>query len=158
MERKKELVLQLSPVKVSPRKPGFVGKRHKTLQRRKSPSIRHAITSPVFKLPKPTLGHSTPGDLPAPRRDSLFGFDVLESPLTLSPVQATSYVETPTKTSPQKPNVSHSSFSSKLQGTYDLAVRSKPTPNKKQGRKKSKQVSTTMHDKRYYEFVIAFYY
>ena len=43
--------------------------------------------SPVFKVPKPLHGHSTPAGGGADPR--LFGFEELDSPLTLSPVAST---------------------------------------------------------------------
>lgn len=111
---------------------------------------KHPFLSPDFKLPKPTLGHSTPGDLgpsKVTRRDSLFGFADLESPLVLSPVQSASYVADPDgsggspehRESPE--DVKKSSLSQRWVGTYDIPIR-KPTPkNKRNGKANKKRVS-----------------
>ena len=115
-------------------------------KRRKAPFL-----SPDFKLPQPTLGHSTPGDLGpsiAPRRDSLFGFEALESPLVLSPVHSMSYladqdVDKTTEHNKSLEDGKHKSSSvKKLLGTYDIPLK-RPTPrNKKRHvKQKNKRVS-----------------
>ena len=97
-----------------------------------------------FKLPQPRLGHSTPGDIgpsAIPRRDSLFGFGVLESPLLLSPVPSLSYNadDTPEqKNSPEETKPKSASVGRVL-GTYDIPIR-KPTPRNRK-RQKTKTVS-----------------
>ena len=112
---------------------------------------KRPFPSPDFILPKPTLGHSTPGELgPSniPRRDSLFGFADLESPLVLSPVPSATYVTDPggsggspeDRQSPE--DVGKSSSTQRWIGTYDIPIR-RPTPkNKKRNAKaKNKRVS-----------------
>lgn len=113
------------------------------------------LSSPELKLPQPTLGHSTPGDIGpslAPRRDSLFGFDVLESPLVLSPVPVVTYPDDD-KSSSVSPKQRESSEEVKrksmpaqmLLGTYDIPLR-KPTPKgkKKAAKQKNKRVSQVL--------------
>ena len=89
------------------------------------------LSSPDFKLPRPTLGHSTPssGDT---RRQSLFGFAALESPLTLSPVAASPYIQESHFKSPE-PKPARSSYT-RLLGTYDIPLRN-PTPRRQQKKK-----------------------
>ena len=90
------------------------------------------LSSPDIKLPQPTLGHSTPGDigpsLPAPRRDSLFGFEALESPLVLSPVQSMSFLGDEESEHPSPTSV-------KKLLTYDIPLK-KPTPRNRKQKKK----------------------
>ena len=100
-----------------------------------------SLSSPDIKIPKPTLGHSTPSsaDRNAIRRHSLFGFEALDSPLTLSPVTSTPYLqETPFKSPEGK--IAKSSSYSKLIGTYDIPIR-KPSPRKQQARRKIAKVN-----------------
>ena len=113
---------------------------------------KRPFASPDFKIPQPTLGHSTPGDL-APstiqRRDSLFGFGALESPLVLSPVSSMLGPHDKDETndfpesrgSPEEISKDKSG-GQRLLGTYDIPIR-KPTPkNKKRNTKqKNKRVS-----------------
>ena len=112
---------------------------------------KHPFMNPDLIPPKPTLGHSTPGELDlsnVPRRDSLFGFAYLESPLVLSPVPSTSYVSDPDgsggspehRQSPE--DVRKPSSTQRWIGTYDIPIR-KPTPkNKKRNAKaNNKRVS-----------------
>lgn len=110
------------------------------------------FSSPNFKLPQPTLGHSTPGDIDlaslAPqRRDSLFGFEALESPLVLSPVQSTSFLadQDADKTIEHNESLEDGkckpSSEKKLLGTYDIPLK-KPTPrNRKRHTRQKKRVS-----------------
>ena len=109
------------------------------------------FSSPDFKLPQPTLGHSTPGDIGpslAPRRDSLFGFEALESPLVLSPVQSMSFLADQDTDKSMEHNKSledskHKLSSvKKLLGTYDIPLK-KPTPRnrKRHTKQKTKRVS-----------------
>ena len=109
------------------------------------------FSSPDFKLPQPTLGHSTPGDIGpslAPRRDSLFGFEALESPLVLSPVQSISFLADQDADMTTDHNKSleeskrKSSSVKKLLGTYDIPLK-KPTPRNRKGhtKQKTKRVS-----------------
>lgn len=108
------------------------------------------FSSPDFKLPQPTLGHSTPGDISpsmAPRRDSLFGFEALESPLVLSPVQSMSFLtdldaDMTTDHNKSLEESKHKSSSvKKLLGTYDIPLK-KPTPRnrKRHTKQKTKKV------------------
>lgn len=107
------------------------------------PRTKSPVTSPEFKIPKPTLGHSTPSiaDRGAIRRQSLFGFETLESPLTLSPVAATPFLQESSLMSPEE-KITRSSSYNKLVGTYDIPIR-KPTPRKHQARRKTRKVSDT---------------
>jgi hypothetical protein len=120
----------------------------------KQEKSRKAPFSPDFKLPQPTLGHSTPGDmggpsLPPPRRDSLFGFEALESPLVLSPVQSMSFLADldEDKTADHDRSLEDGikrkpSLVKKLRGTYDIPLK-KPTPRnrKRHTKQKNKRVS-----------------
>ena len=129
---------------------GDVVKDKKTLQEKQS---KKPFVSPGFKIPQPKLGHSTPGGdatpIAGPRRDSLFGFEVLESPLVLSPVPSMAHhnnqqdarVSPEQKDSPEQEKRKSLSFK-RLIGTYDIPFR-KPTPkNKKRSTKqKNKRVS-----------------
>ena len=109
---------------------------------KRPPKTKPSVISPEFKIPKPTLGQSTPNtaDRGAVRRQSLFGFETLESPLTLSPVAATPFLqESPAKSPEEK--ITQSSSYNRLVGTYDIPIR-KPTPRKQQARKKPAEVNT----------------
>lgn len=103
-----------------------------------------SLSSPDFKIPKPTLGHSTPSsaDRNAIRRHSLFGFEVLDSPLTLSPVTSTPYLQDSPFKSPEG-KITKSSSYSRLIGTYDIPIR-KPSPRRQQARRKIAQVNKLM--------------
>ena len=118
-------------------------------------SRKAPFSSPDFKLPQPTLGHSTPGDigissLPPQRRNSLFGFETLESPLVLSPVQSMSFLADQDADETADHNRSlledgkkHKPSSvKKLLGTYDIPLK-KPTPRnrKRHTKQKNKRVS-----------------
>ena len=100
-----------------------------------------SLSSPDFKIPKPTLGHSTPSsaDRNAIRRHSLFGFEALDSPLTLSPVTSTPYLQESPFKSPEG-KITKSSSYSRLIGTYDIPIR-KPSPRRQQARRKIAQVN-----------------
>lgn len=121
----------------------------------KQESSRKApFSSPDFKLPQPMLGHSTPGDIGGPslapqRRDSLFGFEALESPLVLSPVQSMSFLadqdadETVDQDRSLEEGIKRKPSSvNKLLGTYDIPLK-KPTPRnrKRHTKQKNKRVS-----------------
>lgn len=109
------------------------------------------FASPDFKLPQPTLGHSTPGDMgPSefPQRDSLFGFDALESPLVLSPVPSMSYMadldasHASTRQRDSLEKVKNSSSARRFLGTYDIPIRKQTQRNKRKNTKqKNKRVS-----------------
>lgn len=103
-----------------------------------------SLSSPDFKIPKPTLGHSTPSsaDRNAIRRHSLFGFEALDSPLTLSPVTSTPYLQDSPFKSPEE-KITKSSSYSRLIGTYDIPIR-KPSPRRQQARRKIAQVNKLM--------------
>ena len=107
------------------------------------------FSSPGFKLPQPTMGHSTPDDvvpgLPS-RRDSLFGFGALESPLVLSPVQVFSLVADQDTENMHEHNKSiednECDSIKKLLGTYDIPLRKQNAKNKKrQTKQRAKRVS-----------------
>ena len=109
------------------------------------------FSSPDFKLPQPTLGHSTPGDIGpslVPRRDSLFGFEALESPLVLSPVQSMSFLADQDTDKSMEHNKSledsrrKSSSVKKLLGTYDIPLKKlTPRNRKRHTKQKTKRVS-----------------
>lgn len=134
-------------VRPTPRRPTKSKKHSRNVSKVRHSPRKHvpprqvsSLTSPDFKVPKPALGHSTPSSVPKriAKRESLFGFESLESPLTLSPVAASPYVQETPLRSPEG-GIRRSSSYSKLLGTYDIPLR-KPTP--KQRRRKAKaQVS-----------------
>ena len=115
---------------------------------------KHPFASPDFKIPQPTMGHSTPGDLvpsDIQRRDSLFGFGALESPLVLSPVTTLLHPDDHDSSagSPESrgsPEETKTKWSGKRRlGTYDIPLR-KPTPrNKKRNAKQKNKRVRQMH-------------
>lgn len=102
----------------------------------KKPALRGK--SPVFKVPKPLHGHSTPAGGGADPR--LFGFEELDSPLTLSPVASTpSHLPHPSSfQSPERSTLTKPSPYSRLRGTYDIPFKKK-TPKRQPGRRKEKR-------------------
>lgn len=100
--------------------------------------------TPVFKIPKPLVHHSTP----APTGDrNLFGFEELDSPLTLSPVSTT-----PTHSRLSTTQHSHEDGSklvrpspySRLKGTYDIPLKHK-TPKRQPGQRRGKRKVCSRH-------------
>ena len=95
-------------------------------------------STPVFKVPRPLAHHSTP----APSGD-LFGFEELDSPLTLSPVTTTpagrgsSPAEVGGRQSPEEEGgkVVKPSPYSRLKGTYDIPFKKK-TPRRPAARRR----------------------
>ena len=93
-------------------------------------------SSPVFKVPKPLTHHSTPA--PSQERN-LFGFESLDSPLTLSPVTTTPAGKVPSLSERLSPKdkeeeegggkVAKPSPYSRLKGTYDIPFKKK-TPKR----------------------------
>ena len=107
-----------------------------------------SLLSPGFKVPKPTLGHSTPSNVGnTPKKDdSLFGFDALDTPLPLSPVfpeiddfsPSTSISKSPEQ-SPVK--LARRVSFSKVDGVYSVPSHKAQTRRKKLSKKKSEWVS-----------------
>ena len=106
---------------------------------------RDGTPSSVFKVPKPLANHSTP----APSGDrSLFGFEELDSPLTLSPVTTTpaaatrglslsmvaQYNGSLGEEEGGSKSVKPSPYS-RLKGTYDIPFKKK-TPRRQPGRRR----------------------
>ncbi len=105
----------------------------------KTPSKRppRSNPSPEVKVPTPSLGHSTPSSASrkaSQRRPSLFGFEALDSPLTLSPVSASPYIQAASWKSPE-PRADRPSPYTKLLGTNDIPLRM-PSPKKHCGKRK----------------------
>ena len=107
---------------------------HKTAVREK----KKAAATPVFKVPKPLVNHSTP----APTEDrNLFGFDELDSPLTLSPVASTptpAHLATTLQSPETRRRMIKPSPYSRLKGTYDIPLKKK-TPKRPPGQKREKR-------------------
>jgi hypothetical protein len=88
-------------------------------------------SSPAFKVPKPLAHHSTPA-----KDRNLFGFESLDSPLTLSPVTTTPAGRVPSlseRLSPKEEEgggkAAKPSPYSRLRGTYDIPFKKK-TPRR----------------------------
>lgn len=107
-----------------------------------------SLLSPDFKVPKPTLGHSTPSNVGStPKKDdSLFGFEDFDTPLPLSPVfpelddfsPSTSISKSPEQ-SPVKLGKANSF--TKVGGVYSVPSHKAQTRRKKLSKKKSEWVS-----------------
>lgn len=117
---------------LSSRRPGLLPHKPSKLQKQKK-SLHERGTTPVFKVPQPLTHHSTPatsGDR------TLFGFEELDSPLTLSPVATTpSRTRSSLTVSQHKSDdleaskVAKPSPYSRLKGTYDIPFKKK-TPKR----------------------------
>ncbi len=115
---------------------------------KRPPRSQVAATSPEVKVPRPTLGHSTPSSAirgKPSRRSSLFGFEeALDSPLALSPVSSSPYIQAISfrslESKPDKP----SPYTRHL-GTNDIPLR-KPTPKKRCGKRKQQPSHTSEID------------
>ena len=93
--------------------------------------------SPQFKVPKPLDSHSTPATTTHQTDISkLFGFEELDSPLTLSPVYGTPTHPSSLSAAESSELVKPSPYS-RLKGTYDIPFKKTP---KKQVRRKKKKV------------------
>lgn len=94
--------------------------------------------TPVFKVPKPLVHHSTP----APTGDrNLFGFEELDSPLTLSPVSTTpahSRLSITQHSHEDGSKLTRPSPYSRLKGTYDIPLKHK-TPKRQPGQRRGKR-------------------
>ena len=123
---------------LSSRRPRLVPqkqKREKKLRRR----LPEKGSTPVFKVPKPLVNHSTP----APSGDrSLFGFEELDSPLTLSPVATTPIHSSVSMiahhSTEEVSKLAKPSPYSRLKGTYDIPFKMK-TPKRPAGKKREKR-------------------
>ena len=124
--------------------PRPISKRTK-LQKQQKASADVTSDTHVFKIPKPLTNHSTPA--PSGNR-SLFGFEELDSPLTLSPVTTATPVRghsslSVAATSIQRASPEESTGSklikpspySRLKGTYDIPFKKK-TPKRQLARRK----------------------
>ena len=86
-------------------------------------------STPVFKVPRPLAHHSTPsGDR------NLFGFEELDSPLTLSPVTTTPARGTSSLAVSEEGEIKPSPYS-RLRGTYDIPFKKK-TPRRPAARRR----------------------
>ena len=131
---------------LSSRRPRLVPQKQTRQKKlRKEPSKKGS--TPVFKVPKPLVNHSTP----APSGDrSLFGFEELDSPLTLSPVATTpahsSISMIAHHSTEEGSKLVKPSPYSRLKGTYDIPFKKK-TPKRLPGRKRGKRkVYSITHD------------
>lgn len=105
----------------------------------KTPAKRpsRSKSSPELKVPTPSLGHSTPSSVSrkaSSRRPSLYGFEALDSPLSLSPVSASPYTQVTPFKSPQSKAKEPSPYT-KLLGINDIPLK-KPTPKRHCGKRK----------------------
>ena len=95
--------------------------------------------TPVFKVPKPLVHHHS---TPAPAGDrNLFGFEELDSPLTLSPVSTTpahSRLSTTQHSHEDSSRLAKPSPYSRLKGTYDIPLKHK-TPKRQTGQRRGKR-------------------
>ena len=140
-ENKRQLVSPLT-------RPRLVPQKRKKLQKpSKQINTSNDSTPLVFKVPKPLANHSTP----APSGDrSLFGFEELDSPLTLSPVTNTPATqglslsmvaqysrdeEEREESSSNDTKLVKPSPYSRLKGTYDIPLKKK-TPRRQPGRRR----------------------
>lgn len=124
---------------LSSRRARRVPQKLRTIQKRQKGNPEKE--TPVFKVPKPLVNHSTPATT---GRRSLFGFEELDSPLTLSPVATTpahSSLSAATMTQlslEEGSKLVKPSPYSRLRGTYDIPFRKK-TPRRPPGRKREKR-------------------
>ena len=113
-----------------PHKPSKLPKQTKVLHERD--------TTPVFKVPRPLAHHSTPA---GSGQRTLFGFEELDSPLTLSPVATTpsrshsSLTVSHGTAEEEASKVTKPSPYSRLKGTYDIPFKKK-TPKRPPPRRK----------------------
>lgn len=95
--------------------------------------------TPVFKVPKPLVHHHS---TPAPTGDrNLFGFEALDSPLTLSPVSTTpahSRLSIAEHSHKDCSKMAKPSPYSRLRGTYDIPLKHK-TPKRQPGQRRGKR-------------------
>lgn len=128
---------QRSPL--SSRRPALLPRHHSKLQKQKRPK-HDRDTTPVFKVPRPLAHHSTPA---ASDSRTLFGFEELDSPLTLSPVTTTPSHTLPLPTvsreASEEREVTKPSPYSRLKGTYDIPFKKK-TPKRLPPRRKKVHV------------------
>ena len=100
--------------------------------------VRRSLSNPEFKVPKPPMGHSTPGTVEkTKRRNSYFGFADLESPIKLSPVKGSSFAERLPSKSPTPEEQTNKPYK-RVVGTYDIPLR-RPTP--RQARRRQQKQS-----------------
>ena len=126
---------------LSSRRARLLPHRQATLHLQKQPKevSKQRGGTPVFKIPKPLVHHHS---TPAPTGDgNLFGFEELDSPLTLSPVSTT-----PAHSRLSLTQHSHEDCSrlakpspySRLKGTYDIPLKHK-TPKRQPGQRRVKR-------------------